>query len=158
MNLWVPHAPGGLHPLTGHLARETGAQFAEMEGLSGYADFLAERWRIEQDGFVNWEQDVVPWPGAVADLMACPEPWCGFTYQPWQRVDDGSASAYLGLTKFSPAFLSATQGVFEPGEHWSDEQPRTWMHCDGHLWTWALARPDVPRFHQHWPAVVNARS
>jgi hypothetical protein len=151
VNLWIAFSPGRLHPLTARLGRENGARFEAMRGLEGYPDFLAERWRIEQDGWVNWEHDVVPWPGAVADLMTCPEPWCGFTYEPWQRVGEG-ASAYLGLTKFSPAFLAATQGVFEPGPHWTAERPRNWMHCDGHLWM----STELP-FHQHWPCVVNAR-
>lgn len=151
----MPHAKGCLHPLTRRLADEEGARFAEVHGLSGYADFLAERWR---DGvaFVNWEQDVVPWPGAVDELRACSEPWCGFAYKPYQVVGE-NASAYLGLVRFSAPFIAATPGVFEPGPHWTAAQPRTWQHCDGHLWNRCAERPEAPRFHQHFPAVVNAR-
>lgn len=46
---------------------------------TGYGEVLAGVWGRGQ-GFVLVEHDVVPWPGACAEMADCPELWCAFRY------------------------------------------------------------------------------
>jgi len=50
--------------------------------------------------FILVEHDVLPWPGALVELWACPEPWCGFPYHVF-----GELRSYLSCTKFDPTRL-----------------------------------------------------
>lgn len=62
---------------------------------SGYGELLADAWAAGA-GFVLVEHDVVPWPGACAELVGCAEPWCAFRYPM-----GGRDVVSLGCMKFS---------------------------------------------------------
>ena len=47
-------------------------------GDYGYGNLLADLWTT--GGFVLVEDDIAPWPGAIAELIDCPRSWCAFDY------------------------------------------------------------------------------
>jgi hypothetical protein len=153
MRAFTAHTAGGLYPLTRHVLRDAHCSWEPvlMRSDTDYPDYFAQRWR-EGEGFVNCEQDVVPWPGAVEELMHCPENWCGNAYQAGQVYTGGRC--YFGLVKFSSSFIAATPGIWEP-EGWDDPvRPRDWRHCDARLSVYAAQYGLA--IHQHFPAVTHA--
>lgn len=82
-------------------------------GPFGYAALVAGAWR---DGFVLVEHDVVPWVGAVRELLECDGDWCGFRY-----AKGGSTIRALGLVKFSAALVRANLALADAW--WSVEWP-----------------------------------
>ena len=76
------------------------ARFAFMDREEAYYNLLAALWKLGES-FLIVEHDIVVWPGAVAELENCPEPWCTLPYYcsvGW--ITDG-----LGCTKFGAHFL-----------------------------------------------------
>jgi len=62
------------------------------------------------------EQDVVPYVGALEAIEACPQPWCGYGYNP-----NGGISSFfcnLGCTKVSWSLICAVEDGFR-GKRWS---------------------------------------
>ena len=74
-------------------------RMVKMERTYSYDRLFRELW-AKQQPFILVEHDIVPWPGALAQLWKCPEPWCGFHY-----YVNGELRSYLGCTKFDPASL-----------------------------------------------------
>lgn len=154
VKLWTPYAAGQLFPLTRSICQQYEWEAVEMVVDTDYPDFLAARWR-ERLPWINVEQDVVPWPGAIEDLIECPESWCGMTYGVDQIVGTPIASPMLGLARFRPEFMSSLPDVWE--SPWPTWGPRYWKACDSRLVVFADAHDPPLKFHQHWPAVVHAR-
>lgn len=69
----------------------------EVVGLYGYGELFTDLWDAGED-FVLVEWDVIPWPGAVAALLACKEEWCAHRF-PLHR---GNLAFAFGLNKFKP--------------------------------------------------------
>lgn len=136
-------------------------EFVEVSGDRwAYIDYFQQRWD-ECREFVSLEHDVVPWMGAVRNLLCCPEPWCFFGYFP--GVVTGMAAvlanglAPTGLMKFSPPLIEAIPNVWVDmrARYFDKEQyPRPWAFCDTWLVGYAEERGITP--HQHWPSVLNA--
>lgn len=110
-----------------------------------YAAAVAFMW-TRRAGFVLVEADVVPWPGAIAQLVACPEPWCGYRYPTAPGVLDGG----LGCVRFNdelvrdnPRLPDAWRGV-----HWRNLDLTVREAITGSHRT---------SFHRHEPAVAHAR-
>ncbi len=74
-------------------------------------DFLFRSLWAEGEPFILVEHDIVPWPGALAELWNCPEPWCGFPYFIF-----GELRSQLGCTKFDPANLGECPLTGDPIE------------------------------------------
>jgi len=74
-------------------------RIVKLEGIYSYDILFRELWTIGAP-FILVEHDIIPWPGALAQLWTCPEAWCGFTYSIY-----GEFRSYLGCTKFEPARL-----------------------------------------------------
>lgn len=70
-----------------------------------YYGLLRELWE-SGEGWLNVEQDIVPWSGAAAQLDACPRDWCACPYE----LSTGPG-AWLGFTKFTAAFTRARPGA-----------------------------------------------
>jgi hypothetical protein len=127
---------GSLRPETLLAVRAQAPDFmlVECPGDFDYFAALKALWIVGRP-FVVVEQDVVPHDGALAELLACPEPWCAFPYTVgWSRP-------CLGCTKLDPQQLGRDllAGVPEPG----------WPHIDR-----LLERLLAPRrYHVHEPAV-----
>ncbi len=75
-----------------------------------YAELLANLW---DDGltFVIVEHDIVVHPGAMPELIACKELWCGF---PYREVPDPASEPVTGLgcTKFDRKLLRSVPNPF----------------------------------------------
>lgn len=61
-----------------------------------YGRLIAERWEGGEP-FVIVEHDLCPWIGAIAELLDCSEPWCGFDTVRW-----GSPARGLACCKITP--------------------------------------------------------
>lgn len=44
-----------------------------------YSKFLCDLWKAKES-FVLIEHDIVPWPGAIRQLIGCPKLWCSYQY------------------------------------------------------------------------------
>lgn len=44
-----------------------------------YGNMIRDAWH-EGEGFILVEHDIAPWPGAIKQLINCPEDWCGYEY------------------------------------------------------------------------------
>lgn len=115
---------------------------------SAYHDLLASVWRTGR-GFVNVEQDIVPWPGALARLIECPELWCGFAYS----LSTGYNST-LGCARFQEALVHGHPTVFQEMDQLPlhGEAPRKWSRVDIRLKEILEDRHGL-KMHIHWPAV-----
>jgi hypothetical protein len=153
---------------------------ADPGGGFYYSDLLRRLWR-EPGPLVIVEQDVVPPPGALAALLACPEEWCGHLLP----AQDHLISRSLGLAKFSRSLLErlpdiADQALARPPylrsgrcRKWDEpdlfpegrrrEWPSTvaWPSCDIYLQNELGAsgvdwhQHDPPVEHLHWEAPEN---
>ena len=120
----------------------------QTPGEYTYAEIVRKWW--EAGGpFVVVEHDVVPWPGAVDQLIACPEPWCAYSYGAGGLdvtaetfVPDGSVP--MGCFKVVPRKLGPQPFPAEP-VHWTtiDSVLSQKLYEYGHT------------VHQHWPAIAN---
>ena len=68
--------------------------------MEGYWRAVSAMWALGQT-FAIVEQDVVPFPGALAELQVCPERWCTFRY----AMQTGYHAA-LGCTKFAASLMA----------------------------------------------------
>ncbi len=71
-----------------------------MDREDAYHDLFKRLWETGEPFIIN-EHDIIPWPSAIAQLEACPEPWCTHMY----RCACGWIGNGLGLAKFDPKRL-----------------------------------------------------
>ena len=94
-----------------------GVEFKRLvcEGTLGYGEQLAMLWR-SGEGFVLVENDVVPWPTCIDQLMVCPHPWCTHAYP----SPPGQLHMSIGITKLTDEALGRTPMLPNAwrGEHW----------------------------------------
>lgn len=107
----VPYVPGMLQgpTLQAVLAQVPAARLEPIDHADRYAyGRLLTRVGAESLDLVVVEQDVVPPPGAIAKLLACPRDWCG------HRIDcgNGPADATLGLVKFGRRLIRSHPDLF----------------------------------------------
>lgn len=123
--------------------------YVEVRGDTGYPLMLSQLWEKRQT-FIVVEQDVVPWPGAIAALEACPEPWCAHAYDTRYEMEGGAPgdAVYLGCVKF------ASRLMHEVPNAWRCWQTPHWASVDTHIST--VLRNAGFDVHQHRPAVTNA--
>ncbi len=119
----------------------------------GYQEHLQARWD-EGATFVNMEHDIVPWPGALQELVACPRNWCFFGYL--ADIDFVATNAApFGLVKFGASLIAAMPDVWELMSRRFANDPTAWAMCDIHLAEYARER-GLFTPHQHSPSVLNA--
>jgi hypothetical protein len=118
-----------------------------VSGDYGYAELFAETWKGSY-GFIVVEHDVAPWPGALHQLWACSEPWCGFFYP----MHFGRMAGSLGCTKFSPELVVNNPEAAEEfvGKHWDV--------LDGTVSVVASQATGRQNFHLHTPGVAHVRA
>lgn len=157
MKLYVPHT--GIAEATECFLATYGCVPLEIVRVDltgqpwGYQEHLKECWE-RGEGFVMLEHDVVPWPGAVQDLLECPWPWCFFGYLAGiDFVENGAAP--FGLVRFTAEFIAATPDVWTQMRSRYEGCPDPWRMCDIHLGDYMRGR-GLFRPHQHTPAVLNA--
>ncbi len=115
---------------------------------TAYHDLIAGVW-AEGHAFTVIEQDIAPYPGAVAELEACLQPWCGHPY--WIGTTFGT---YLGCTRFSEEFVHANPGVMDECVAIADSAtpPKYWGRVDTRLGQ-VLNDHYGLTVHNHYPAV-----
>lgn len=114
---------------------------------SRYHGALEAAWRVGGDLAVV-EHDIVPWPGALAELEACWRSWCAFPYE--LSVGYGS---WLGCARFSASLLDAVPDAPAAVDRLRDDGTprRYWARLDTRLAQ--VLEANGHRQHQHWPAV-----
>ena len=120
------------------------------DNMTAYGDLLANVWH-EGRGFLVVEQDIVPFPGAMDELEACPEPWCGRPYWIGTQFD-----AYLGFTKFSDALVREQPGVTDAIDQlpFDGTPKRYWGRLDTRL-SQVLRDNYGLHIHKHYPCVEH---
>lgn len=150
MNVYIPH--GGQEPSiwTSAWARTYAPQALRLPcpGEDDYARYFAMLWA--RGPFILVEHDVVPWPGAVEELAACPHPWCVFAYEAGTEFARDNSGVPLGCVKFDPAALGECPAQPLPGGLYPD-----WGSLDGIVSSTLLTRNIYP--HQHTPAVAHIK-
>lgn len=158
MRVVVPYARNvgngapGLYPAV-RAALEADGVTAEYIDVSGsrtaYHELFLRLW-AEGSGFVNVEHDIVVRSGALSELWACAEPWCGFVYALSVGYD-----AYLGCAKFSDELVAGHPTVVAE----IDQLPqlgmaREWGRLDTRL-KQVLEDHYGLRIHKHWPPLEH---
>jgi hypothetical protein len=108
-----------------------------------YGRLVTETWQAGQ-GFILVEHDVVPWPGALAELEACAEECCAFEYPA-----GSSWCMSLGCIKFSTSLVAS----LPYGNEW---QNRGWDELDGAVF--ATLQDAQVQVHIHHPPVAHAKA
>ena len=136
----VPHTR--LHPTVQQvLGKRDDVVFISLGTDEAYWHLLSRLWR-ERQTVVIVEHDVLPWPGAIEELIACPGLWCSCSY----HINGGIGIHHaFGCTKISAEFMSLLPDV------WQQVASRHWSRLDEQLCTAALFHAgQVP--HPHRPA------
>jgi hypothetical protein len=128
----VPYVAPMLRAETAIWARHAGATLIELPkgDNEAYWRLLAHHWTRPGD-LVVVEQDIVPAPGVVGDMLACDQLWCASPYWVTGRwLIDG-----LGCTKFSSELKSAEPDLLtDVGAIASPDGPeRAWWLLDDRL-------------------------
>lgn len=112
---------------------------------SAYHELLSRYW-AEGKTVLTVEQDIVPGPDQLRQLLACEQPWCGFEYEypPFPFKYAG-----LGCTKLSGALMRKWPQALEVTGTWSDPKhpARHWCRVDGNLKDYLMQRGE--RMHLH---------
>lgn len=110
-----------------------------VEGDFGYGELITELWEAG-DPFVLIEWDIVPWPGAVQEIIDCERPRCVFRYP----LTPGRLAIAMGMGKYVP------KGAAHP--MWSTLH---WRELDGRVIPYLNQKLGPPCYHE--PAVAHAR-
>lgn len=140
MKIVVPYTT--LDPATELVLSSHGdVTFERLDAFFTYIELLRELWQ-ERQPVVIVEHDIVPWPGALEELWACPGRWCSYSY----RLLGGVGIFHgFGCTKLTGELMQATPTVWdEPGE---------WHTLDARLFH--AAREVGLEPHPHRPPVVH---
>lgn len=104
----------------------------KVKGEYGYFKYFIDRWK-EGETFINIEQDVVIYPGAIEAIWDCPQEICAYNYHlPIHRKNPGTP---LGCVKFSKEIIKKMR----------------WKKAK-----WSLLDQQLSLVHQHYPSIVNA--
>lgn len=115
-----------------------------MNDYHHYGRLFTELWQSRQ-GFVLVEHDIVPWPGALAEMDACAEEFCAFRYP---AAAEGWCIS-LGCTKFATSLVER----ISYGNEW---QNRGWDELDGGVY--ATLQEAGVEVHVHQPPVAHVKA
>jgi hypothetical protein len=107
------------------------------------------------ESILTLEHDTVPHEDSLAEMEACPKPWCAYAYAGGGSGGAGYATyAALGCSKITSTLIRATSQCFST---WGTEKdqgntPRWWGVCDYRL-SWCAALCTDIRPHRHYPDV-----
>lgn len=126
-----------------------------LRGDHDYAALIAELWS-DGETFAVVEDDIAPWPGALASLRDCERVWCGFDYCLPGRWDTDGLYGTTGCYKVDARLIAAAPDL--PGR-W---EAHDWRYLDcavmaalRHI-TGLDGYPMEHRFHVHGPPVAHA--
>lgn len=120
-----------------------------------YTKVLEELWQ-QGETFALMEHDMVPWPGAITQIINCPYPWCFYGYTPdIDLVENGCAP--FGLIKISAKLIEEFPEVWTRMRAYFDEDFEfAWMHHDTFMFDYIVNQQKGQKPHQHFPSVFNA--
>lgn len=102
----IPHTLAGLRDQTVDAVAGWGGSYSlqhlDDADPTAYAAALIDWWRDGVD-LVVVEHDIVPAPGMIAGLLACPEVWCTHPY----HVGEGRTTTGLGLCRIRAEVMAA---------------------------------------------------
>jgi hypothetical protein len=111
-----------------------------------YFNLLSRLW-WEREPFVLLEHDILPWPGAIEELEACPRPWCSFSYHTkstqWKSEGYGVFQTF-GCCKFAPAIMDKVPDIF------SKFASTSWNHLDAQFGHFMQEAGYLPHPHRPW--------
>jgi hypothetical protein len=124
-----------------HALRMEEASFSTLlcPNPESYGEHFSRVWDRGQP-FVIVEWDIVPWPGAVRDLLACPKPYCTHRYP----LHSGQLAVSFGIGKYVPRGPAP--------EEWATTE---WKYLDGAVVP--VLHERLGRPHIHEPACAHAR-
>lgn len=124
--VYIPHT--ARHPLTVSTAPENATWVDVSQSDFAYYAALASWWD-RGETFMVLEHDVICRPDVVAELDACPEPWCLYGYE--EICHPGCMEAWrnaLGCTRYRKELIAAVPDALMsiPPDNWD------WHNvCDG---------------------------
>lgn len=146
INVWVPFTT--FYPATPISLIGFNFRLTPTNGVNGYAQYFRDRWK---DGkpFINVEQDIVVWPGAIKQLWDCPHDWCVFDFHlpnhQTRNLENEKVGVPIGCVKITANMIAQTSGLWD--------QNCSWEYCEQQLTKGLIAAGFTP--HQHHPGVVN---
>lgn len=145
MNIVVPYVQ--LHELVTPILRSQGysPNYVKLEGDDAYRQLLRRLWKIGETVHIV-EQDILPWPGAMDELAACPGCWCTFSYLEHGGI---GIAHMLGCCKLGDQLMHALPDLWERPGHWSQ--------LDQRLFFAARERRIEPHLHRPPVLHLNAR-
>lgn len=141
MNIIVPYK--NVHPVTRQVLTPLGAEFFYMHNDLSYCDLLRQFWSWGSTIRIV-EQDIVPWPGALDELLMCSGMWCTYSYEMHGGI---GISHMLGCCKLTEELMKALPDVWATPRHWSE--------LDQHLFF--AARENGIEPHLHRPPVTHLK-
>lgn len=104
--------------------REEGIDFRFIDVSDddfAYGRLMTDLWD-KKEGFIILEHDVVPWPGALTELMFCDHPYCAYrySYTPHNQI------SALGCMKFSQWVVNKFPDLPQ-NKNWSETR---WSELD----------------------------
>ena len=109
-----------------------------------YSEYFKDRWK-EENTFINIEQDIVVYPGAIEALWDCPQEFCAYDFHlPNHRkrnLEEDTRSCPLGCIKISKEMIKKSFGLWNI--------PIPWNECDQRIIKSGI------KVHQHYPSIVN---
>jgi hypothetical protein len=137
----VPYVEGRLHTLVPQLLSTYGfdPQYVKLVGDDGYQRLMKCLWRDKQD-VVIVEQDILPWPGAIEELIACECAWGTYTYRTNNAI---GVSHMLGCAKLTAGLMQVTDGIWDQWCRWSEIDQTLFFAAQNQLIQPHLHRPAV---------------
>lgn len=113
-----------------------------MSDYHHYGRLFTDLWQAKR-GFVLVEHDIVPWPGAIEQMLRCEHEWCAFAYPTTLH----SRCQSLGCVKFSASLM-------ERIPYDSEWQNRGWDALDGAV----IGTLEAETVHTHEPPVAHCKA
>jgi hypothetical protein len=138
------------------VVRALSGQAVEFRDVSGsddaYWTLLRDLW-AKGETFCIVEHDVVVRPDSLAELAACPSPWCAFEVPYLDRLYAG-----LACTRFSADLLARYPDALGTISELSDEDhpPKHWCRLDSWLQGYVL-HPGGETMCVHGPPLEHVR-
>lgn len=140
MNIVVPYTRR--RPEQEWLLRKYEPEYVDVsKSTEAYWNLLNDLWG-KQETVIIVEHDILPWPGALEELMDCPGLWCAYSYD---QKGIGIFHSF-GCVKFSSELMKLLPDIWNGMDrHWSKvDQQFEWKTFQ------AGQRP-----HAHRPAVIH---
>lgn len=118
-----------------------------MEDDYSYANLLVKYWK-DKTGFVLVEQDIVPWPSAIASLQKCEQDFCAYSYP---HGSDGGMTRTLGCIKISTKFVVTHPNLYN---EWID---CLWQNVQVYFLEPVRTHHTEEDCHEHFPPVAHVK-